>query len=295
MVRGEEYALPDPGLTDEERAALWLAAQVVRMGGQAPDPGGALQAGRGPAGLLRGATGRRHRGSGGRPGGPVHRGDRGPPRGLRLPGQPAPGAPLRAGASAGALVPGGTAGGGEGGPGLPGRPPRRPAGRLAARRLHPAGGVPRRRRRARGPLGGRRGGIEVTVRFDPSIAWWARRQLPAGAAVEEERRRGSPGPLPGGRPGALHRLDGGVRGCRRGRSPRPRCGRPCWPMWGSREPGAHRRPPVSPARDAALGDRPSRGRGERGVLPVRLHPRRAGPRPGRGVRERAPRLRARAT
>ena len=38
VVRGEDYALPDPGLTDEERAALWLAAQVVRVGGQAPDP-----------------------------------------------------------------------------------------------------------------------------------------------------------------------------------------------------------------------------------------------------------------
>ena len=33
------YALPDPGLTDDERAALWLAAEVVRVGGQvgAPD------------------------------------------------------------------------------------------------------------------------------------------------------------------------------------------------------------------------------------------------------------------
>ncbi len=27
-----EYRMPDPGLTDEERAALWLAAQVVRIG-----------------------------------------------------------------------------------------------------------------------------------------------------------------------------------------------------------------------------------------------------------------------
>ncbi len=29
-----EYGLPDPGLNDEERAALWLAAQVVRIGGE---------------------------------------------------------------------------------------------------------------------------------------------------------------------------------------------------------------------------------------------------------------------
>ncbi|HSF84582.1 MAG TPA: WYL domain-containing protein [Acidimicrobiia bacterium] len=34
VVPANEYALPDPGLTDEERAALWLAAQVVRIGGR---------------------------------------------------------------------------------------------------------------------------------------------------------------------------------------------------------------------------------------------------------------------
>lgn len=32
------YELPDPGLTDEERAALWLAAQIVRLGGQPAGP-----------------------------------------------------------------------------------------------------------------------------------------------------------------------------------------------------------------------------------------------------------------
>lgn len=38
LVDPDEYALPDPGLTDEERAALWLAAEVVRVGGvTAPD------------------------------------------------------------------------------------------------------------------------------------------------------------------------------------------------------------------------------------------------------------------
>ena len=35
VVPKDAYALPDPGLTDEERAALWLAAKVVRIGGQA--------------------------------------------------------------------------------------------------------------------------------------------------------------------------------------------------------------------------------------------------------------------
>lgn len=33
VVRPEEYALPDPGLTDEERRALWLASRVARLGG----------------------------------------------------------------------------------------------------------------------------------------------------------------------------------------------------------------------------------------------------------------------
>lgn len=41
VVPPEEYALEDPGLTDEERAALWLAAQVVRVGGQ-PQGAGAI-------------------------------------------------------------------------------------------------------------------------------------------------------------------------------------------------------------------------------------------------------------
>ncbi len=38
LIPSADYALADPGLTDEERAALGLAAQVVRLGGQAPGP-----------------------------------------------------------------------------------------------------------------------------------------------------------------------------------------------------------------------------------------------------------------
>ncbi len=38
VVPIEDYALEDPGLTDEERTALWLAAQVVRIGGLASEP-----------------------------------------------------------------------------------------------------------------------------------------------------------------------------------------------------------------------------------------------------------------
>ena len=38
VVRRDEYALPDPDLTDEERVALWVAAQAVRLGGSGPGP-----------------------------------------------------------------------------------------------------------------------------------------------------------------------------------------------------------------------------------------------------------------
>ncbi len=34
VIAPSDYRLPDPGLNDEERAALWLAAQVVRIGGE---------------------------------------------------------------------------------------------------------------------------------------------------------------------------------------------------------------------------------------------------------------------
>jgi len=41
----EEYQLADPGLTDEERTALWLAAQIVRLGGQPQGPEAILKLG----------------------------------------------------------------------------------------------------------------------------------------------------------------------------------------------------------------------------------------------------------
>ena len=41
VVSPDEYALPDPGLTDEERIALALAMRMVRLGGHG-SPGGAL-------------------------------------------------------------------------------------------------------------------------------------------------------------------------------------------------------------------------------------------------------------
>jgi len=50
VVPPDEYALGDPGLTDEERAALWLAAQVVRIGGQAAGPDALFKLGGAPVG-----------------------------------------------------------------------------------------------------------------------------------------------------------------------------------------------------------------------------------------------------
>jgi proteasome accessory factor B len=48
VVDPAAYALPDPGLTDDERAALWLAAEVVRMGGQVAAPDAIFKLGGAP-------------------------------------------------------------------------------------------------------------------------------------------------------------------------------------------------------------------------------------------------------
>lgn len=45
VIVKDAYELPDPGLNDEERAALWLAAQVVRVGGQPAGPEAILKLG----------------------------------------------------------------------------------------------------------------------------------------------------------------------------------------------------------------------------------------------------------
>jgi len=44
-LQPDKYQLPDPDLNDEERAALWLAAQVVRLGGQPAGPDALLKLG----------------------------------------------------------------------------------------------------------------------------------------------------------------------------------------------------------------------------------------------------------
>lgn len=47
VVRPDEYGLPDPGLSDEERAALWLASGMARLGGGSVAPGVILKLGGG--------------------------------------------------------------------------------------------------------------------------------------------------------------------------------------------------------------------------------------------------------
>jgi predicted DNA-binding transcriptional regulator YafY len=48
VIPSEDYEMPDPHLTDEERAALWLAAQVVRLGGQPSGPDAVFKLGGSP-------------------------------------------------------------------------------------------------------------------------------------------------------------------------------------------------------------------------------------------------------
>ena len=49
VVAPDEYALDDPGLTDEERIALWIAATMVHLGGQAAGPAAIFKLGGAPA------------------------------------------------------------------------------------------------------------------------------------------------------------------------------------------------------------------------------------------------------
>lgn len=49
VVSPDEYALEDPGLTDDERTALWIAATMVRLGGQAAGPSAIFKLGGAPA------------------------------------------------------------------------------------------------------------------------------------------------------------------------------------------------------------------------------------------------------
>lgn len=48
VIPTTRYEMPDPGLSDEERTALWLAGQVVRVGGQPSGPDALLKLGGAP-------------------------------------------------------------------------------------------------------------------------------------------------------------------------------------------------------------------------------------------------------
>lgn len=185
LVDREEYSLPDPGLTDEERTALWLAAQVVRIGGLASEPAALFKLGGAPppeaaepVGADLGAVstdlpllfaavaeareaafqylGRERRV---RPYGLVHR------RGHWYLVGPQSGSPevrtfrvdrlsgLRLGHRPGAFT--------------------RPAGFRAAEAVPST------------PWEAGEEQTQVTVRFLPEVAWWARRQLGSAAVIEE--------------------------------------------------------------------------------------------------------------
>jgi predicted DNA-binding transcriptional regulator YafY len=187
VVPKDEYALADPGLTDEERAALWLAAQVVRIGGLAAEPAALFKLGGAPPAasaeplgadlgaaasdlpaLFTAVTEAReiafsYQGKARRvqPYGLVHRRGHwyvvGAPAGEtatrtfrvdRLAG-------LQLGSRPGAFT--------------------RPPGFRAAEAVPAI------------PWGTGEAEVEVTVRFDADIAWWARRQLTAAASLSEER------------------------------------------------------------------------------------------------------------
>ena len=186
LVPRDEYALDDPGLNDEERAALWLAAQVVRVGGLSSEPaalfklGGAPPAGAGePVGadlgtasadlppLFTAVTEARevafaYQGKERRvqPYGLVHRSGHwylvGPPageRGVRT-FRVDRVSNLRLGRRPHAFV--------------------RPAGFRATDAVPAA------------PWEAGDGALEVSVRFHPEVAWWARRQLGGDVQTVEE-------------------------------------------------------------------------------------------------------------
>ena len=189
-VPNADYALEDPGLTDDERAALWLAAKVVRIGGGAEGPDALFKLGGAPmvaageplaadlgtetdelAGFFAAVTERRVAsfvyGSKPRrvfPYGLVHR------RGHWYAVGPEQGSDtikvfrvdrvsrLAVGEASGAF--------------------ERPKG------FRPEAAIPEAPWEA-GP-----GDAEAVVRFDASIAWWARRQLMGGARVTEHEDGG---------------------------------------------------------------------------------------------------------
>lgn len=201
VISPDEYSLADPGLTDEERAALWLATRMVHLGGQAPGEGAFLKLGGSPmAGLgdplaadlaadpglvaevFTAIVDRRrltfdYRGTKRRidPYGLLHRmghwyvvGPAGAElRTFRLDRMDA----IKVGGKRGAF--------------------ERPAG------FDVRSGFPD----APWEAGDTR--IKTTVRFDPEVAWWARRQMASGTRITEDPDGGLTAVLEVGSPDAL--------------------------------------------------------------------------------------------
>ncbi len=186
VVSPDDYQLADPGLTDEERASLWLAAQVIRLGGQPAGPEALFKLGGAPiamageplaadlgtavddlATVFTAVSERRvlrfdYRGTSRRvlPYGMVHR------RGHwyvvgGLADEPTETRAFR--------VDRGTAWEAT----EPDRAFVRPDGFDVSSALPSA------------PWEAGDDELRASVRFDPSVAWWARRQLPSGADIRE--------------------------------------------------------------------------------------------------------------
>ena len=180
-----DYALPDPGLTDEERTALWLAAKVVRIGGGAPGSDALFKLGGAP---------------------PVSAGE---PLAADLGGKAQDLAALFSAVTEQRVVDFVYSGKSRvvAPYGLVHRRghwylvgPERPAGTVKVFRIDrlsglSVGGEPHAFARPEGfrsgdaipeaPWEAGPGDAQAVVRFDPSVAWWARRQLVGGSVVTE--------------------------------------------------------------------------------------------------------------
>jgi predicted DNA-binding transcriptional regulator YafY len=202
VVPSDEYAMADAGLTDEERAAMWLAVHMVRLGGQAPDPGAIFKLGGAPlaaageplaadlgatsehlAELFAAVTDRRHVRCTYRdaprllePYGLVHRNG----HWYLVAAQPETGTRAFRVDRMSRVGIGDT-------PGAFTRPPGVRVSDALAEAPWEAGGDT----------------IEGVIRFDPEVAWWARRRLSPRASVTEEPDGGLVARLPVANPESL--------------------------------------------------------------------------------------------
>jgi proteasome accessory factor B len=185
VVPRDRY-LPDPGLTDEERTALWLAATVVRIGGQAPGADALFKLGGAPMA----AAGEPLAADLGRDGGDLATAftavsDR-RRLGFEYRGSRRTIAPYGLVHRRGHWYVVGAEESGEG---------TIKAYRLDRASKLEAGDTPGAFARPKGfrasdaipeaPWEAGSDDVKATVRFDPSVAWWARRQLTGRSTVDE--------------------------------------------------------------------------------------------------------------